>query len=310
MAKLLAADGRHLVIALGDFNMLPLSLAHRIITARAPVRDVWRLLHPHSSLGPADHPPEAARNRPVPSADFNLGENGATSDSLYNTWRWTKNCQNRLRAGHACPVDPDAQDPRGKRLDYIFASTADGWVVESASVALTDRHPDLHVSLSDHFAVQATLRRHKPEGPERGPAHYDAQLSYFDDHDTSLPLSAYDEILDMTRAYTARERKQSRWRALHCYASLVVWAACLVAVWFSPRNLVAFLLMLLASLTLATGLVDGLLALLFFSSEIRSLHEFEWEVRNARRAALAATAPAVDNLPNNLTLVPSGPGAK
>ncbi|EQL01790.1 hypothetical protein OCS_02490 [Ophiocordyceps sinensis CO18] len=119
-----------------------------------------------------------------------------------------------------------------------------------------------------------------------------------------------DEILDMTRAYTARERKQSRWRALHCYASLVVWAACLVAVWFSPRNLVAFLLMLLASLTLATGLVDGLLALLFFSSEIRSLHEFEWEVRNARRAALAATAPAVDNLPNNLTLVPSGPGAK
>lgn len=300
VAKLLAAaaDRGQLAVALGDFNMLPLSLAHRVITGRAPVRDVWRVLHPDSSLGPADYPPEVARNRPVPSADFNLSENGATSDGPYNTWRWTKTRQNRLRAGRECLVDPAAPDPRGKRLDYIFASTAGRWVVESASVALTHRHPDLHVSLSDHFAVQATLRRHEPSAADPGPAHYDDQLSYFHCHDTSLPLAAYDEILDMTRAYMVRERRQRRWRAIHFYASLVVWVACLVAVWFSPRNLVAFLLMLLASLTLAAGIVDGLLALLFFSSEIRSLHEFEWEVRNARRAALASSAASPEPPPH------------
>ncbi|KJZ77856.1 hypothetical protein HIM_02493 [Hirsutella minnesotensis 3608] len=307
MAKLLraAAANGHLVVALGDFNMLPLSLAHRIMTARAPVRDVWRVLYPDSSLGPAHHPAELARGRPVPTAEFNLLENGATSDGLYNTWRWTKNSQNKLRAGQPCPVDPNAEDPRGKRLDYIFASAGSassgrGWIVESAAVALTERHPDLHVSLSDHFAVQATLRLHTLGASGKGgAANADNQLRYFQDHDTSLPLSVYDEILSMTRSYTAREHKQQRWRGVHFFVSVVVWIGCLVAVWFSPRNFVSFLLMLLASLGLTAGVVDGLLALLFFSAEIRGLREFKWEVLNARRAA--AAAPAVSHYPPSST---------
>jgi sphingomyelin phosphodiesterase 2 len=48
-----AAEKGHLVIGLGDFNMVPLSLAHRLISTHAPVRDVWRLLHPDSSVGAA-----------------------------------------------------------------------------------------------------------------------------------------------------------------------------------------------------------------------------------------------------------------
>ncbi|PFH56557.1 hypothetical protein XA68_16330 [Ophiocordyceps unilateralis] len=293
------ATGR-LVVALGDFNMLPLSLPHRIITSRAPVRDLWRVLHPHSSLGPARHPAEAARNRPVPGARFNLEENGATSDGLYNTWRWTKNAQNRLRAGRTpCPVDPDAPDERGKRLDYIFASigltspesassSRRRWVVKSAAVTLTDPHPDLGVSLSDHFAVSATIRQHSAaDGDDDDDDDDEKSRLENNTTTTTLPLSAYDEILSLVDAYTARERSQRRYRALHFYAALVVWAACLVAVWFAPGNFVCFLLALVGSLVLAAGLIDGLLALLFFSSELRSLDEFAWEVRNARWAAAA-----------------------
>jgi sphingomyelin phosphodiesterase 2 len=296
MAKLLraAADRGHLVLALGDFNMLPCSLLHRIVTAHAPVRDVWRQLRPDSALGPAHHPAEAARGRPVPSAAFNLAENGATSDGAYNTWRWNKNQRNMLRAGHPCPVDPDTPDPHGKRLDYIFASLADptssqpGWVVKSASVALTERHPELNVSLSDHFAVQATLVPHSPPGPSSsshqapptGPSGHAPDVMSTEDR-----LAMYDEILALIYSYTKREVSQQYWRGRRFYASLVLWVACLVAVWFSPANFVAFLLMLLSSLGLVAGVIEGLLALLFFSSELNALKEFQWEVENAKLIA-------------------------
>lgn len=341
LSKLLraAAERGHLVAALGDFNMLPLSLAHRLITSHAPVRDVWRILHPDSALGPSHHPAERARRRSVPSVDFNLRENGATSNNASNTWRWNKNQQNKLRSGDPCGVDPDTPDHRGQRIDYIFVSTghspsqvdeaAPGWVVDSASVTMTDRHPDLHVSLSDHYAVQATLRLNAPSqsatghnGPRtpsspatastsalRSGAYLapdspttstsssntpppapldsdpDAQLHYHRSQDTSLPLPLYDEILSMIHRYTAREQHQQRWRGIHFYASVALWIACLVAVWFSPRNFVAFIFILVASLGLTAGVVDGLLALLFFSSELRALKEFEWEIRNAKAVA-------------------------
>lgn len=320
MAKLVrsAVQTGHLVAALGDFNMLPGSLAHRIITARGGVRDVWRIFHPDSSLGPSDHPDEARRGLPVPSADFNLLENGATSNNVLNTWRWTKSEQKKLSAGDLCPVDPDTPDPRGQRLDYIFVSTGQspdavessegdgprsGWVVESANVAMTERHPDLLVSLSDHFAVTATLTRHTSSTPRDPSAatpttpesDYDAQLRYAasNDHheDKTLSRSEYTSILAMIFWYASRERSQRHWRGVHFYSALVVWVACLVAVWFSPRNFVAFILMLFGSVVLLAGFIDGLLALLFFSWEIRALKEFEWEVLNSQPPAPAVTDP-------------------
>lgn len=282
--------------------MLPLSLLHRIITTHAPVQDVWRVLHPDSSLGPADHPAEIARRRTIPTAEFNLLENGATSDGIYNTWRWNKNQQNMLRAGHPCPVDPDAPDPRGKRLDYIFTSTGDGssgqasWVVKSASVALTERHPDLNVSLSDHFAVHATICPRPPPDAtiSKTQARTTSTLAATPDIGSSTSskdeaIAMYDEILALIHSYTARELKQRYWRGMRFYAALIVWLACLVAVWFSPANFVAFLLMLLSSLVLTAGVIEGLLALLFFSWELRALKEFEWEVENARLIASGGT---------------------
>lgn len=179
LAKLVRASARagHLVAVLGDFNMLPHSLPHRIVTAHAPLRDAWLVLHPDSALGPANHPSERARRRPLPSAAFNLSENGATSNNVLNTWRWDKDQLKKLRSGSPCDVDPAAPDPRGQRLDYIFVSTGQrdgpsspGWVVKSAAVTFTDRHPEHGVSLSDHFAVQATITRHTPAAPPAPPA--------------------------------------------------------------------------------------------------------------------------------------------
>jgi sphingomyelin phosphodiesterase 2 len=324
-------SGGHLVAALGDFNVHPGSLPHRLITSLSPLRDVWHILHPDSSLGPAHHPAEKARRRPCPSAECNLTENGATSNNVLNTWRWDKDQLKKLKAGSPCDINPDTPDPHGQRLDYIFVSagsdpaSSPSWVVKSAAVTLTERHPELGVSLSDHFAVQATITLHTPSSasasapssssshpptssidsprPETflappdtptskapstlAPAHggFDAQLHSYHGHGDTLPLSVYDDILSLIHRYTLREQKQRYWRGIHFHASLVVWVACLVGIWFTPHKYPAFLLMLFGSLNLVAGTIDGLLALLFFNSELRALKEFEWEIRNAKSAA-------------------------
>ncbi|KAK0392524.1 hypothetical protein NLU13_2019 [Sarocladium strictum] len=311
LAKLLATSAAlgHLTVALGDFNSTPLSIPHRIITERSPVLDTWRVLHPDSSLGAALSSPERERGRPIPTAQFNLRENGTTSDGSYNTWRFSKKDQKRLRRGSLVAVSPDQEDLKGKRLDYIFASNGDltsdkAWVVKSAQVALADRHADLHVSLSDHFAVQATLALHPipsssqpPSSPPADPspshpvADFDAQLRHvkaiFDrpHPDPALMINLCDDILPFIARYKAREIKQRYWRGVHFYIAIAVWIGCLVAVWFSPANFVAFILLLIASLGLVAGVIDGLMALLFFSSEIRALKEFEWEVENTKELA-------------------------
>ncbi|KAL9047519.1 MAG: hypothetical protein Q9206_006710 [Seirophora lacunosa] len=169
-----AVERGHLAIGLGDFNMVPLSLAHQLITTHALVQDAWRVLHPESSLGASSQPAEKARDRDIPSASYNLQENGATCDSILNTWRWGKQQQKALFRGEEIAIDPLASDPRAKRLDYIFfgngSSTSSDlapWRVQSAKVGMTDRHPDLNCSLSDHFSVEATITRF-PESQTSG----------------------------------------------------------------------------------------------------------------------------------------------
>lgn len=311
IAKLMkgAVERGHLVIGLGDFNMLPLSLAHRIITTHAPVEDVWRALHPDSSLGAAEDLVEQTRRRPIPTAEYNLLQNGATCDSVLNTWRWNKGKQRQLGPDKPdITVQRDTVDPKAKRLDYVFASGGardgepGGWAIKNARVGMTERHPVLQCSLSDHFSVETTLEwqheAHSIKVPKeeneavnsgaylQSPNNslYGIQLPHLME-DSFLPIPTYDEILEMISKYTLREGRQRRFRLYHFIASVLISLVCFIAVWWSPRNFVAFLLMLLSTLGLFAGVIDGLIGGLFVGSELRALKEFEWEIRNARVAA-------------------------
>ncbi|KAM7196152.1 hypothetical protein V8F20_007187 [Naviculisporaceae sp. PSN 640] len=375
ISKLLrgAAERGHMVLALGDFNMIPLSLEHRIITGLAPVADAWRVLHPDSSLGPAHHPAEKARNRPIPTAEFNLLENGAASDGPYNTWRWTPAQRKVLGPGKPeVIVSPDTPDHRGKRLDYVFASTGEipalggSWTVRRVKVGMTMRHPELGCSLSDHFSVEATfgfVPTHAsgsgvPEQPQSGPAlgtvtnptakvikpelnseidtlipgagssketdaagledllHNGTYLqspttSSFQEDSASkrnrnsteeyrgpleqdllrMPETVYNELLELIQKYRSREQAQLKYRGLHFWVALLLTIGCLVGIWFvGSRTYIGFILILFSSLNLTAGTIDGLLALLFFRGELKTLKEFEWEVRNARAFGEAFSA--------------------
>ena len=323
IAKLLrgASERGHLVIALGDFNMVPISLAHRLITAHAPVQDVWRVLHPESSIGAPEDLQEQSRGRPIPTAEFNIDENGTTCDSILNTWRWSKQQQKRLRQSEDIIVDAQTQDPRGKRLDYIFVGdgmrssardtylkSPSSWHVKDVKVGMIDRHPLLRCSLSDHFSVEASLQRcFRDTTEETKPLHAiqnglktkenlnpnfkisktpnGGSLSAASNSVDPLPVSTYDEILLMISKYKTREYQQRRLRLLHFLLSIATWLGCLLAVWWSPHNYVAFILMLISTVGLGTGIIDGLIGGLFVGSELRALKEFEWEINNAKANA-------------------------
>ncbi len=285
IAKLMrgAAERGHLVIGLGDFNMLPLSLAHQLITAHAPLQDAWRILHPDSSLGSANDAVERKRGRGIPTAQFNLTENGATCDSCLNTWRWSKDMQKKLFQGREIYSDPAKLDPGAKRLDYIFIGNGDKstqpkrlpWQVQSIKLGMIERHPTIGCSLSDHFSIEATISRSVT-------ANFSSPVNY---PTNVLPATTYAAILSMISAYNLRENTQRRWRLGHFLLSILISVGCLTASWWSPRPFVSFLLVLLSTLGLGAGLLDGLIGGLFVGSEIRALKEFEWEIRNAQDIA-------------------------
>ena len=300
VAKLLrgAAERGHLVLGLGDFNMVPLSFAHQLITGYASVRDAWRELHPESSIGSANDDLETRRGREVPTASYNLSENGATCDGVLNTWRWNKEQQKRQYNGQKIIVDDTTLDPRAKRLDYIFIGDNDylrspsnnKWHVQDIRVGMTEHHPLIGCSLSDHFSVEACLSRGNISAE---PPLIDGQAglgipappapqSLATGH-PSIP--AYDTILLMIESYTRRERHQRRFRLFNFGISIFATIGCCTAIWWSPRPFVAFLLILLSTLGFGAGVLDGLIGGLFINSELRALKEFKWEIQNAKDIA-------------------------
>ncbi|KAI7288203.1 inositol phosphosphingolipid phospholipase C [Hortaea werneckii] len=303
IAKLMrhAAERGHMVLGLGDFNMIPLSLAHRLIEAQSPVRDSWRIVKPDSAIGSANNPVEQARGKPVPSARQCLVENGTTCDSTFNTWRWSKQMRRDLERGKDSVIDPAVPDLRAKRLDYVFFARPAhrAWNVAEAEVGMTMRHPRLKCSLSDHFSIETTLVRPKDDNDDvatNKPTTKDPPTTTITTNDqmsSFLPLKTYDEILTMIAHYDVRERRQRRQRLTHFGLELCLSIGCLIAVWWSPRNFVSFLLMLLSTLGLSAGVLDGLMGGLFVGSELRALREFEFEMRRTREMAAAAAAAAI-----------------
>ena len=276
-----AAERGHTVLGLGDFNMEPAGFEHVLVEAHSPARDLWRVVRPGSAVGAWQNAAERARGEPVPTAERCLLEHGATCDSCFNTWRWSE--QMRKDLGKDGVVDPKQPDPRARRLDYIFLS-GPRWKAESVEVGMTMRHPTLGCSLSDHFSVETTLVRQSAaaDATTTTPAE-PPMVSY-------LPLETYDQILAMIATYSLRERKQRRLRTYHFLAQIGVAIGCLVAVWWSPRNFVAFILMLVSTVGLSAGVLDGLMGWLFVKGELRALKEFEFEVANARDFARRSRA--------------------
>ncbi|CAE6432727.1 unnamed protein product [Rhizoctonia solani] len=140
--------GRYVIIA-GDFNAVDGSAPLEFIRAHAKVQDAWWTTHNLSS-------PAVPIVFPIPkegaatSALAAIHEHGVTADSPLNSWSAGK------------PLDAVARRHLGKRLDYVLYRGPDAraeyeLVASEAKVVMTERMPDLGVSLSDHFGVEVVL---------------------------------------------------------------------------------------------------------------------------------------------------------
>ncbi|KAI5846529.1 Endonuclease/exonuclease/phosphatase [Morchella snyderi] len=302
IAKLMrgAALRGSIVIGAGDFNMVPSSLAHRLITTHGLVSDSWLSMYPDT---PAVSPPGS-------TAKANIENLGITCDSVLNTWRMP---------GPVLP-SPETYDPHAKRLDYVFHSPSTS-SVRDVTVGMTEpmSMPSQtggkggaggYATLSDHFSVEVHLSltpnpaqqaalaaaRAPPRVPEAmlvdvagdaraGEARLAGQVGEVE-CERYLPVGIIDEVQALIRSYTRREEGEYFWRIAHFWGSLPVLVGCHVAVWWSPHNAVAFALMLVAWVVAVTGGLDGLIGFLFMGSELRALREFEEEMRMYRLLAV------------------------
>ena len=260
--------------------MIPSSLAHRLISTHGLVSDSWLSAYPTT---PDTHPPGA-------NAKFNIEVMGATCDSVLNTWRMP---------GDTLPP-PDTDDPRGKRLDYVFHSPSNS-SVRSVKVGMTEPMPmasqtggkggaGRNCTLSDHFSVEVQLSlapnpvQQRALAAAKNPTPLSAESlieiagavrareAEITDQvgekegELYLPTNIIDQIFDVQREYTAREIVEKKWRIAHFFASIPVLIGLHVAVWWSPHNGVSFLLMLLAWVVAVTGTLDGLIGFIFTGS--------------------------------------------
>ncbi|KAL7274325.1 phospholipase C type enzyme [Rhizina undulata] len=304
IAKLLrgAVQKGHVAIGLGDFNMIPPSLAHRIIATHGLVSDSWLSLYPNT---PNVSPPST-------DAKTNIEVYGVTCDSVLNTWRME---------GPLLPP-PETLDPHAKRLDYVFHSPRYSSVVD-VKVGMTETMPmpaqkggkggsGGYCSLSDHYSVEVLLslapspaqqsalaaarNPHKVPGDtlidvagevRAEEAQLTGQVGE-KESETYLPVNIIDEILALIAGYTRREKFEYFWRIAHFWISVIALIAIHVGVWWSSNRGWAFFCVLLSWVVAISGTLDGLIGFLFMGSELRALQEFEEEIKMYRQLAVAA----------------------
>lgn len=232
-------------------------MAHTLITTHGLVNDSWLAVHPNT-------PPQSSSSEISTLSDMDrIRLLGVTCDSALNTWR-------------AYDLAKDMDDPRAKRLDYIFINQ-DRAQVQSCQVVFTEPVPGLNISYSDHFGIHAKFRLTGGKDDSEGTITAD---------DSVLSPEMFDTIEAINEHYMAREIRHSRWRIWHFFASIVVFLGLLIGQWWVRPAYAHFIILVGAVVVMVTGVVDGLIGFLFGRWEIRALREFISEVRLARKVYL------------------------
>src|SRR3954454_7577748 len=129
---------------MGDFNCEPGTLVHKLITAHGQMTDAWQSQHPST---PASISTTSINQQTLTPFDPNNAviQKGYTSNSPLNTW-------SKISAKQA------ARDQyAGQRIDFIFYRKTSRFWCSGSRVVFTEKVPELGVSYSDHFGVEATF---------------------------------------------------------------------------------------------------------------------------------------------------------
>ncbi|KAK3843995.1 MAG: Endonuclease/exonuclease/phosphatase [Linnemannia gamsii] len=231
------------IVALGDFNSPPRSIAVATLTRYGKVTDSWGSLHPL----PQDPLP---RNL-TPAQGLALL--GITCDTPLNSWTPESTWVNEI-----------SRDPIGERLDYIFYNASEEFKCLGSEVVLKEKVPGVDgggsnapwINLSDHYAihsvfsvkvVDATMSRSIPSNliPSSG-----SKAS--NTHDLTEVLG---QVLSTLQQYLHRAQSKST-RMMYIVTPLLILAALglmIGSLWidFKPRWTLLLVTMSVGLLTMA-----------------------------------------------------------
>lgn len=238
------------VVQVGDLNLKPGSLPHKLFTAEAGLMDSWEAVH-------GVVPPDELAALPAPEQ---IVRGGVTCDLRLNTWR-------SMRAPwEAC------------RLDYALVDAHRVRPVLAAVRFTEPLPPPLSCSCLDHFGYSF-------EFVQQAPANFGA-----DDDDPALVaarLEAYRELLAEIRRYlTYTIPFQAGWRRAHFFVSVLLVVVINVGISFASnvRAWASVLLSVASTLIGITGVVNGMIWFFAVRSELRALNEVRMEVEDAQAA--------------------------
>ncbi|CAJ0907164.1 9965_t:CDS:2 [Entrophospora sp. SA101] len=128
---------------LGDFNSEPDSILYKLVTTHGQMTDSWASQNTSSSsnVSTTSLNNDAANNPFDPATS--ITKNGYTCDSPLNTWSNISFKQ----ANH--------NNYSGERIDYVFYRKTSRFWCSGSRVVFTEKIPELGVSYSDHFGVEA-----------------------------------------------------------------------------------------------------------------------------------------------------------
>ncbi|KAG0678307.1 phospholipase C type enzyme [Pichia californica] len=235
----------HSVILVGDLNSRPGSLPYRILEDDAGLSDSWELLHGKTEL------------ELVKTMDpwEQIIRAATTCDSILNTWRAQR------RPDEAC------------RLDYALVDSSALQPIQ-ASVRFTEKIPNIG-SYSDHFAYSATFRvKNKNETS----SHEKCKIRSKD-----KLLKVYQDLTELVNEYIDTTLVwQRNWRMWHFVISFFIALAFLpvitVVSYRAPWSSILFYFF--GCVIFVTGVVNGLISLLFGRYELRNLTEVVLEVND------------------------------
>ncbi|CAH01139.1 inositol phosphosphingolipid phospholipase [Kluyveromyces lactis] len=243
------------VVVVGDLNSRPGSLPHKFLTIEAGQVDSWE-----QKFGVQDLKDIAALS---PANQITYG--GTTCDSTLNTWRASRG------AHEAC------------RLDYALIDSNTLHTLD-AKVTFTETIPNIG-SFSDHFAYSILLQLKDLTQTDQKP-HILQETDHSMAKEQALErIQMYDDLLLCIDNYMATAKWQKLWRGTHFWVSIFFIIASMVVTTFTS-NIAGwssiFWILFSVALT-ASGLIDGLISLLFGNKEIRALQEVYEEVSDAKR---------------------------
>lgn len=229
------------IVLVGDLNCKPGSLPYKLLMNQTNLKDSWEVL----KTGTNSLLSNQHISQLSPKDQILLG--GITCDSQLNTWRADRKLE------EAC------------RLDYALINQS--LSVVDASVRFVDVLPEIGCSYSDHFAYSCELK-------------ISGKSDYIETTNVEM-IDIYGELLGEIENYEQVILPCNfKWRKYYFFGSIVM-MVCLVIL--SGYIVPPFLVLVNISMMFIsiTGIINGIVGILWVKSELRNIQEVKLEVKDS-----------------------------